>query len=188
MSTIKLNTDCICLGHLASNGWSIQENNARLAANRSARTIVAIYTVIILIIQLPGVNCSFIFFVCWYFKVERDLVLLSPRLPLNDASAGYKNAGRCRGKTSFLWNSGIELPAKMSYLCFKRLKIYKAICVSLAHFRSMCCGRRWRNETRIQGASINLFFSLLIVLFNNATSMERYETTSLDSYIKVGLF
>ena len=67
MATIKLNTDCICLGHLASNAWSIQENNARLAANRSARTIVAIYTVIILMIQLPEVNCSFIFFVYWYF-------------------------------------------------------------------------------------------------------------------------
>ena len=62
MSTIKLNTDCICLRHLASNGWSIQENNARLAANGSAHTIVAIYSAIILMIQLPGVNCSFIFF------------------------------------------------------------------------------------------------------------------------------
>ena len=26
MSTIKLNTDCICLGHLASNAWSLQGN------------------------------------------------------------------------------------------------------------------------------------------------------------------
>ena len=42
MSTIKLNTDCICLEHLASNAQSLKENNARLAANRSAHTIVAI--------------------------------------------------------------------------------------------------------------------------------------------------
>ena len=28
MSTIKLNTDSICLGHLASIAWSLQENNA----------------------------------------------------------------------------------------------------------------------------------------------------------------
>ena len=27
MSTIKLNTDCICLGHLASNARSLQENS-----------------------------------------------------------------------------------------------------------------------------------------------------------------
>ena len=29
MSTIKLNTDCICLGHLASNSWSLKESNAQ---------------------------------------------------------------------------------------------------------------------------------------------------------------
>ena len=29
MSTIKLNTDCICFGHLASNAQSLQENNAQ---------------------------------------------------------------------------------------------------------------------------------------------------------------
>ena len=28
MSTIKLNTECLCLGHLASNAWSLQGNNA----------------------------------------------------------------------------------------------------------------------------------------------------------------
>ena len=27
MSTIKLNTDCICLGHVASNARSLQENS-----------------------------------------------------------------------------------------------------------------------------------------------------------------
>ena len=42
MSTIKLNTDCICLGHLASNAWSFKENLAHLAANQSERAIVAI--------------------------------------------------------------------------------------------------------------------------------------------------
>ena len=42
MPTIKLNTDYICLGHLSSNAWSLQENLARLAASQSARTIVAI--------------------------------------------------------------------------------------------------------------------------------------------------
>ena len=42
MSTIKLNTDCIRLRLLASNARSLQETNARLAANQSARTIVAI--------------------------------------------------------------------------------------------------------------------------------------------------
>ena len=44
MSTIKLDTDCICLGHLANNARarSLQTNNARLATNHSARTIVAI--------------------------------------------------------------------------------------------------------------------------------------------------
>ena len=42
-STIKSNTDCVCLGHLASNAWSSQENVARLAANQSERTIVAMW-------------------------------------------------------------------------------------------------------------------------------------------------
>ena len=44
MSTIKLNTDYICLEYLASNAQSLKENNARLAANQSAQiiTIVAI--------------------------------------------------------------------------------------------------------------------------------------------------
>ena len=42
MSTIKLNTDRICLGHLASNARSLQENNATLVANQSACTVVAI--------------------------------------------------------------------------------------------------------------------------------------------------
>ena len=35
--------DCVCLGHLASNGRSSQENVARLAANQSERTIVAMW-------------------------------------------------------------------------------------------------------------------------------------------------
>ena len=43
MSTIKLNTDCIRLRLLASNARSLQETNARLAANQSARTTVAIW-------------------------------------------------------------------------------------------------------------------------------------------------
>ena len=42
MSTIKLNADCIRLRHLARNARSLQETNARLAANQRARTIVAI--------------------------------------------------------------------------------------------------------------------------------------------------
>ena len=42
MSTIKLNADCTLLRHLASNARSLQETNARLAANQRARTIVAI--------------------------------------------------------------------------------------------------------------------------------------------------
>ena len=42
MSTIKLKKDCICLGHLAGNTQSPQENNAHLAANQSAHTIVVI--------------------------------------------------------------------------------------------------------------------------------------------------
>ena len=29
ISTTKLNTDCICLGHLASNAQPLQENNSR---------------------------------------------------------------------------------------------------------------------------------------------------------------
>ena len=40
-STIKSNTDCVCLGHLAINARSSQENVARLAANQSERTFVA---------------------------------------------------------------------------------------------------------------------------------------------------
>ena len=40
-STIKSNTDCVYLGHLASNARSSQENVARLAANQSERTFVA---------------------------------------------------------------------------------------------------------------------------------------------------
>ena len=44
MSAIKLNTDGICLGHLANlanNTPSLQENLARSATNQRARTIVA---------------------------------------------------------------------------------------------------------------------------------------------------
>ena len=41
MFTIKLNTDFICLAHLASNARSLQENLSRLAPNQSTRTIVA---------------------------------------------------------------------------------------------------------------------------------------------------
>ena len=40
-STVKLNTDSICFGHLANYVRSLQENLARSAANQSARTIVA---------------------------------------------------------------------------------------------------------------------------------------------------
>ena len=44
MSTIKLNTDCICLGHLGlvNNARSLQETFASLAANQNTRTFVAI--------------------------------------------------------------------------------------------------------------------------------------------------
>ena len=42
MSTIKLDTDGICLGHLANNAQSLQANNAHLATNQSTRTIVDI--------------------------------------------------------------------------------------------------------------------------------------------------
>ena len=48
MTTIKLNTDCICLGHLASNALSLQENLAHLAANQSERAIVAMHIIIVL--------------------------------------------------------------------------------------------------------------------------------------------
>ena len=44
MPAIKLNTDGICLGHLANlanNTRSLQENLARSATNQRARTIVA---------------------------------------------------------------------------------------------------------------------------------------------------
>ena len=44
MSAIKLNTDGICLGHLANlpiNTRSLQENLARSATNQRARAIVA---------------------------------------------------------------------------------------------------------------------------------------------------
>ena len=40
MFTIKLNTDCIYLGHQASNAQSLQENNACLASNQSMHTIL----------------------------------------------------------------------------------------------------------------------------------------------------
>ena len=42
MSTIKLNTDRTCLGHLVNNAQALQENNATLVANQSAGTVVAI--------------------------------------------------------------------------------------------------------------------------------------------------
>ena len=38
----KFKTDCICIVHLASNAWSLQENLVPLAANKSVCTIVAI--------------------------------------------------------------------------------------------------------------------------------------------------
>ena len=38
----KFKTDCVCIVHLASNAWSLQENLAPLAANKSVCTIVAI--------------------------------------------------------------------------------------------------------------------------------------------------
>ena len=42
MPTIKLNTDCKCLGHLANNARSSQGNLARSAVNQSVHSIVAI--------------------------------------------------------------------------------------------------------------------------------------------------
>ena len=42
MSTIKLNTDYICLGHLTTNARSLHTNLARLAANQSVHAIVAV--------------------------------------------------------------------------------------------------------------------------------------------------
>ena len=42
MPTIKLNTDCICLGHLANNARSSQGNLACSAANQSMHSIVVI--------------------------------------------------------------------------------------------------------------------------------------------------
>ena len=44
MSTIKLNKDYICLGHIASNGRTLQENNAAFNSQsyRSSHSIVAI--------------------------------------------------------------------------------------------------------------------------------------------------
>ena len=42
MSTIKSKRGCICLGNQANNVQSLQGNNACLATNQSARTIVAI--------------------------------------------------------------------------------------------------------------------------------------------------
>ena len=42
MPTIKLNTDCICLGHLANNARLPQGNLTRPAANQSVHSIVAI--------------------------------------------------------------------------------------------------------------------------------------------------
>ena len=50
VSTIKLNTDCICLAHLANNAWSLPENLAHfIAANQSAayycsHIIIFVYT------------------------------------------------------------------------------------------------------------------------------------------------
>ena len=37
--TIKLNTDCVCLGHLAHSARCLQGNLARVAANHRARTM-----------------------------------------------------------------------------------------------------------------------------------------------------
>ena len=45
MSTIKLNTDCLCLGHPASNAWSLQEimhGHYKKTANESVCTVVTI--------------------------------------------------------------------------------------------------------------------------------------------------
>ena len=39
MSTIKLNTDCICLGHLASNAMSLQENGQSERASSCSHKI-----------------------------------------------------------------------------------------------------------------------------------------------------
>ena len=38
-------TDCICLGHLASNACSLQENNVRLISSQSVRTMYCSHTI-----------------------------------------------------------------------------------------------------------------------------------------------
>ena len=52
MSTIKLNTDCTCLGHLTKNTRSVQEGDVRSdykkITNQSARTIMVIREIQIL--------------------------------------------------------------------------------------------------------------------------------------------
>ena len=43
MSTIKLNTDCICLGQLASNAQSLQENSQSERAHYCSHIIITVY-------------------------------------------------------------------------------------------------------------------------------------------------
>ena len=63
MTTIKLNTDCICLGHLASNARSLQENLAHLAANQwvchCSHIIIVLYCFFVLDESLKFVIASF---------------------------------------------------------------------------------------------------------------------------------
>ena len=40
ISTIKLNTDCICFGHVARNAWSLQENSQSERAHYCSRIII----------------------------------------------------------------------------------------------------------------------------------------------------
>ena len=45
MSSIILNTDCICLGHLAGNAWSLEENNARSSQENTNQRVCTIVTI-----------------------------------------------------------------------------------------------------------------------------------------------
>ena len=54
VSTIKLNTDCICLGHLACNARSLQQNNAKSLQENSQSEHV--YCSHIIFLSMPCAN------------------------------------------------------------------------------------------------------------------------------------
>ena len=96
MSTIKLITDCICLGHLACNARSLQEDLARLATNQSVRTIVALIIIVLYCFFVLDESLKFVIASFWAGQSFALLLCLKKyKLELEETLAARRTMSMC---------------------------------------------------------------------------------------------